>query len=515
MKKLIAILILAIGSLNCSAQNNVPTPPTGEQTSPNLIGTHNLTGTTSITAVGGYSGGSTPGFISTANTIAFGYTTATAKYQYAVSTALRSSGMTWTGYNYSWDYLNQDMSRGTLAAKIAFDATDGTVLHSKDWTLGKTTDWTTVSGTETFATPMGITNLASFSLKFTGKDDRYWAGYYGPQVKNATMSINYTFDSCSTNPLSSPTCPGYAEAYKTQQCTANPLYDPSCPGYAAAYKTQQCAADATYDVSCPGYAAAYQVNQCTLDATYSVDCPGYEQAYLNKQCLKDSLFSNKCEGYATAYAIKYLTNLDPAVTTAVNQQLTTTNEVAKADPAKVTVVSSTVDSVLSTPSTTSATSMTSVTSVIAPSPPAATSPTGAAVTAAAAPPPPPPAAKQEEKAQDQKKTDAEVAKVEKKSGDGKTDAKKEVAAKAAEIAKNAGKAATLEAQVAQQGLLVGLMGYVPGFTGYQQATVPDTNGLEMARAYAKPVIDNRSAQRRLSASSESRWQEIVDSQYRN
>lgn len=487
-------------------------------TSPNLIGAYNLSGTTAITAAGGLSGGSTPGSISTLNTIAFGYMTGTATYRYALSQALQNSGMTWTGYNYSWDYLNQDMSRGTLSAKVMFDGVDGTNLHTKNWTLGQTTNgWTNVKGTETFVPALGVASISSFSLSFTGKDDRFWAGYYGPQVKNASMSINYTFDSCSTNPLSSPSCPGYAEAYKTQQCTANPLYDVSCPGYAAAYKTQQCAADATYDVTCPGYAAAYQTKQCSLDATYSVDCPGYEQAYLNKQCLKDSLFSTKCEGYATAYAIKYLTNLDPAVTTAVNQQLTTTVEVAKADPAKVTVVNSTVDSVLSTPSTTSATSVTSVTSVVnqPPPPPPGASPTAAATTAAAAPPPPPPPAKQEEKAQDQKKTDVEVAKVEKKAGgDGKVDAKKEVAARAVEIAKNASKATTLEAQAAQQGLLVGLIGYVPGFNGYQQANIPDTMSAEVARSYLKPVIDNRSALRRLGGANEVKWQEMVDSQYK-
>jgi type IV secretory pathway VirB10-like protein len=194
--------------------------------------------------------------------------------------------------------------------------------------------------------------------------------------------------------------------------------------------------------------------------------------------------------------------------------LTTNVEIAKNDPTKVTVVSSTVDSVLSTPSTTSVTSMTSVNSVIAPPPPPAGSPTANATAAAAAPPPPPPPAKQEERAQDQKKTDSEVAKVEKKSGDNKADAKKEIAAKAVEIAKNASKAATLEAQTAHQGLLVGLIGYVPGFSGYQQATIPDTMSAAVAKAYHKPTVDNRNVQRRLSGANEARWQEMVDSQYK-
>lgn len=328
-------------------------------------------------------------------------------------------------------------------------------------------------------------------MEWTGKDSRFWAGYYGPRVRDPSIELKYLVDACAANPLSSPNCPGYAEAYKTQQCTANPLYDPTCSGYAAALKTQQCTINPMSDPTCPNY-----------------------QTYLNEQCLKDSLFSTLCEGYKTAYAIKYVVNLDPAVTTSVNQQLTTNVEVVKADPAKVTIISSTVDSVLSTPSTTSTTSPTSVTStnsVIAPLPP----PTAVAnaTTSAAAPPPPPPPAKQEERQQEQKKTDGEVAKVEKKSGGNPENAKKEASAKAVEIAKNAGKAATLEAQAAQQGLLVGLMGYVPGFSGYQQAMIPDTNALEVAKVYHKPVVDNRSAQRRLSGANESRWKEMVDSQY--
>lgn len=570
MKKILAAL-LVIGSLTCSAQqatNSQPTPDVTYLSSPNLIPSGSSTTWTNTVSgsAGGFSGGSTPAYNAGTNTIIFGYTQQTVAYNYAFSQALQNAGLAIGGYTYSWKINNNDMNTGTLAGKFTLKALNGTPLQTynytyNDRTTGDSENFQTFSGTQWFPQNHSSSTISGFSMEWTGKDNRYWAGYYGPRVREPSIQLMYLTDTCSTNPLSSPNCPGYAEAYKTQQCTANPLYDASCPGYAAAYKTQQCAAnalyatdcpgyaeayktqqctldalyatdcpgyetaykkqqctlDATYAVDCPGYAAAYKTKQCTLNALYATDCPGYEQAYLNQQCLKDSLFSTKCEGYATAYAIKYLTNLDPAVTTAVNQQLTTTVEIAKADPAKVTIVSSTVDSVLSTPSTTSATSVTSVTSVVnqPPPPPPAASPTAAATNAAAAPPPPPPPAKQEEKAQDQKKTDVEVAKVEKKaSGDSKVDAKKEVAAKAAEIAKNAGKATTLEAQTAQQGLLVGLIGYVPGFSGYQQAMIPDTMSAEVARTYLKPVTDNRNAQRRLSGANEIKWQQMVDSQYK-
>lgn len=595
MKKLIAILILAIGSLSCSAQNNTqPTPNVTYETSPNLIPSAAGTWSNTVPASNnGYSGGSSAGFNSGTNTILFGYTQQTVAYNYAFSLALQNAGLAIGGYNYSWKINNNDVPTvniGTLVGKFTLKALNGTALQTYTYdysnvrTVGDSENFQTFSGTQWFPQNYASSQISAFSMEWTGKDNRYWAGYYGPRVREPSIQLRYLVDACAANPLSSPDCPGYAEAYKTQQCTANPLYDATCPGYAiayhdqqctanplymsdcpgynaayksqqctlnplyatdcpgyetayksqqcslnalydttcegyaAAYKSQQCNLSALYATDCPGYAAAYKSQQCSLNALYATDCPGYATAYFNQQCLKDSLYDKKCEGYATAYAIKYLTpSLDPATTAAVNSQLTTNVETVKNDPAKVTVVSSTVDSVLSAPSITSATSVSpaSVTSVLMQSAPTAASPTANATTTASAPPPPPPAAKQEEKQQEQKKTDGEVKQAERKAGGNAQNAKKEVAAKAAEIAKNAGKAATLEAQTAQQGLLVGLMGYVPGFNGYQQANLPDTNGLEMAKQYAKPVVDNRSAQRRLSASSESRWQEIVDSQYRN
>ena len=449
------------------------------------------------------------------------------------------------GYDYSWKINNADYNSGTLSGKFTLKALNGTALQTYNYTYNQTTtgdseNFQTFSGTQWFPQNYSSSQISAFTMEWTGKDNRFWAGYYGPRVREPSIMLRYLVDACASNPLSSPDCPGYAAAYKTQQCTANPLYDPTCPGYAVAYKTQQCNIDATYDPSCPGYDVAYKTKQCTLNPLYATDCPGYTEAYktqqctlnplyatdcpgyatayFNDQCKKDSLYDKKCEGYATAYAIKYIVPLDPVVTTAVNQQLTTNVEIVKTDPAKVTVVNSTVDSVLSTPTTTSATSPSpaSVTSVVnqPPSPPPGVSPVANAASVAAAPPPPPPAAKQEERAQDQKKTDGEVAKVERGSKGNSQDVKKEVGARAAQIAKNAGKATTIEAQIASQGLLVGLMGYVPGFNSYQTAIIQDTNALEMARKYSKPVVDNVRAQRRLSGANESRWQEMVDSQYK-
>jgi hypothetical protein len=319
----------------------------------------------------------------------------------------------------------------------------------------------------------------------------------------------YYDQQCAANPLYATTCPGYAAAYKTQQCDANPFYATDCPGYAVAYHDQQCSISPLYMSDCSGYAAAYKTQQCSLSPLYATDCPGYAEAYLNQQCLLDSLFSNKCTGYKTAYAIKYLVNLDPAVTTAVNSALTTTAEVQRNDPANVVSATgdATVDSVVATPSTTSATSATSPVSVIN-TPPGANT-----MNAASAPPPPPPPGAAAEQKADAKKTEGAVASVEKKAGGNATAARAAATEKAKELAKDIGRAATMEAQTATQGLLVGLIGYVPGFSAYQNSTVPDALGATVAKQYYKATVDNRSAQRQLSGANETRWKQIVDSQY--
>ena len=69
---------------------------------------------------------------------------------------------------------------------------------------------------------------------------------------------------------------GYGESL---DCS-NALNDPQCPGYAEAYFSQQCSLDPFYSQNCAGYAAAYFNQQCDLDPFYDTTCPGYDQALL-------------------------------------------------------------------------------------------------------------------------------------------------------------------------------------------------------------------------------------------
>jgi hypothetical protein len=134
--------------------------------------------------------------------------------------------------------------------------------------------------------------------------NQYTQYYSGPGFRS-TENVSYitqsTGDMCLANPLSSPTCAGYQEAYTTLQCSSNPLYSTSCAGYAAAYLTQQCSLDALFDSSCPGYEAAYFSQQCRLNPLYNQGCTGYATAYLTYQCVQNTLYDATCPGYEQAY----------------------------------------------------------------------------------------------------------------------------------------------------------------------------------------------------------------------
>ena len=487
----------------------------------------------------------------------------------AINNALSGSGIAVNGIQYGWRFANycansvnnatamcNSESTGpvdTLTANVNLTNTaGGTVLDRTHVYNTKAWSWINEAQDVNF-TSTPLASMGSLNISFTGVDagGSTTTPYLGPSVTSIYAKLKYGVDPCIADPLSNPSCPGYAAAYTIQQCTANPLYNSSCPGYAAAMLavqcsanplsdptcpgytqalfTQQCTANPLYATTCPGHAAAYKTQQCTANPLYATDCPGYEQAYLNAQCILDSLYSRLCSGYATAYAIKYLVPVDSSTASAVNSSLSTTAAVKASDPVSINTNgtvsttpsatgNATVDSVISAPSTTSVTSVTGPNSVVnAPPPPppgAGPSATSAATAQASAPPPPPPPAAQQERAAENKKTDGAVASVERKSGGDREAAKKEATAQAKELANNMSKAATLEAQAANQGLVVGLMAYVPGFSAYQNSIIPDALGAAVARQYSKPNVDNRSAQRQLSGSNEIRWREMVDSQYK-
>lgn len=471
MKKLLAVLLLLVGT----------TTEAQQYTSPNLMGSYNLSGTVATDSTGGgYSGGYTPGYNSSTNTILFGYTQSTAAYTYAVNQALQQSGIVFHGYNYSWEYLNQDMSRGSLTASVNFTGINGDNLHTRSWTLGPTTNWTTVSGTETFTNSILTSSLSSFSLSFTGQDDRFWAGFYGPQVRNASLSVNYSFDVCAVNPLSSPTCPGYQQALN-QQCSINPLYSSQCSGYTQAIHDQLCLANPLSAADCPGYTVAYYNQQCTLNPLYDRNCPGYAEAYAKKNVLTASttttttaVITSTSDPVSSAAPIV----ADPTVNSVITSKGTTAN--ADANPAAAVKVTQTAPAATTTAETKSEKKSDSSSST-----------TNTA----------------ENKSADKPKT-AREALAEKQ----REAAKKDAVARAKNLANDMAKAADMEAQVAVQNVVIQAMGYTPGFDSYNK-TIPDGAFYRPYEAYpGQRNIDSPSG-RGLFGGSDNVHQQMVNSQY--
>lgn len=138
---------------------------------------------------------------------------------------------------------------------------------------------------------------------------RYQNGLHTDEPFN--YLANGTGNICITNPLASPSCPNYQEAYDLQQCSLNPLYRPSCIGYEQAYLDQQ----------------------CSLNPLYSSQCSGYQQAYYNQQCRINPLYDRNCTGYAEAYALaNVVPNTNTVSTSTPSVQVSTTGTVTMETP---------------------------------------------------------------------------------------------------------------------------------------------------------------------------------------
>jgi outer membrane biosynthesis protein TonB len=217
----------------------------------------------------GLSGGSKPNIGSSTGTIRWGYIEQTLVQSVAVQQALAQQGIIVEGYTYRWTVKNynanhtnsfQTRKQDPLYVEVAIYDTNNQLVEYKKFDYSYSIPrWTTMGGTEIFTDPYEASKLSNLELSVTGKDEGFWAGYYGPEFRDYSIQFLYSIDACISDPLSSTECPGYAEAYFNQQCLADALYDQKCPGYAQAYFTQQCSLDALYDSKCPGYEQAYAI----------------------------------------------------------------------------------------------------------------------------------------------------------------------------------------------------------------------------------------------------------------
>ena len=349
----------------------------------------------------------------------------------------------------------------------------------------------------------------------------YWAPAGTPIISSSISNWNVTgtgADPCVSNPLVSTSCSGYAEAYFNQQCSYSALYNINCPGYAAAYLTYQCSLSSLYSSSCPGYADAYYLQQCTADPLYDKGCTGYADAYYVQQCTADPLYDKGCTGYAEAYAMKNILNIGSTTTKPAPETVAVT--VSVTEPDKVQIIA---DPVVNDTITATATSANPAQAATATVPLVTTSSTSTDVTTAVV-------VKEEKK--EEKKTETTSSSISTTTASASTDNKNEpkttkqalaerrleaARAKAVEQGKNLagkmGEAATMEAQVAVQNVVIAAMGFTPGFDAYSKVALQDAAGYKPFEIYkGQRNIDNP-AGRRFMTGSDRLHSEMVDGQY--
>jgi hypothetical protein len=442
-------------------------------------------------------------------------------------------GLCLTGYNYS----------DAGVATVITDSNNA-IIYSESNTHngGDNGTFGTYSKQFRFGTSKQITTLGGFAMA-------PWTSG-NASITNMYSNAVYTADPC-LDPLSSPSCAGYAAAYLTQQCIANPLYNSACPGYAEALFTQQCTATPLMYPSCPGYASAYLTHQCSINPLYSTTCSGYAEAYKAQQCSLDGLYDRTCPNYSTAYATKMV--LEQQGTASI---VATAGTVARNDPANQPVSTSTASTTVGSDGAVavgvSKTGDSNVDKAIAPPPPSANSSTAPAGAVQLAPPPPPPQQqmaqnepkgggdkpeprggnKQEDKKDDapkgtggsnspqntnnaQASSDKPAAPTARQAIQERREAaaKAEAVEKGKNLANEMGKASDLEAQKAVQNVVIQAMGFTPGFDAYSKQIIVQQQFYKPYQVYGnQKTIDNRSALR-MFGGTDSLHQQMIESQY--
>lgn len=211
-------------------------------TTPNLIGNQIGSGSGQWQGIGGYSqlNGAMPGdlwgcctsysgaapFLDTSTgspngqsgQIHWSYGLSTVRQTIAINQALSGTGIQVNGYNWGYEVRNMNGTGGqggvdSLTATTFITNTAGSRILTDTRTYNTATEWNWHGGTVTAPSPLLATTLGNLGIEFTASDSGFWAGYYGPQVRNVSLNLNYSVDQCAVNPQSSPTCPGYKTYY--------------------------------------------------------------------------------------------------------------------------------------------------------------------------------------------------------------------------------------------------------------------------------------------------------------
>ena len=217
MKKLIAALLLSVSSI-VSAQNIDPN--TGSvQVTPNVIDSTQWNNViymngSQLGQVEGSGGGPVPALNTDTNTIRFSFMPYTVSQIRAIEQVLSGNGIKVSGFNYSWqiynDLSNGSGTRGPLSVTGQLADKNGSVLESyfEDYSNFNTgARFVTFSGTENFSKSYNLETLGYIGLAWTGQDQNFWSGYYGPRVRNTSLTLNYSVGPTSPSTPTTPPTP--------------------------------------------------------------------------------------------------------------------------------------------------------------------------------------------------------------------------------------------------------------------------------------------------------------------
>ena len=153
--------------------------------------------------------------------------------------SIGGSGVQLSGFNFGfmakngnhWDDARQDY----LGAYVKFYNSAGGLASTYDYTsyTNNRYNWTQFNFSETFASPAAASTYGNAQVGFVGRDNNFWAGTYGPEIYNVNFSLKYSVrpDPCIADPLSSPTCPGYALATVKNSILGSTISNASVTSY--------------------------------------------------------------------------------------------------------------------------------------------------------------------------------------------------------------------------------------------------------------------------------------------
>lgn len=195
MRYLLALLLFISSGLlsaqEITATGNIVDPTKWNNVIP-------MTGT-QLSQVEGNIGGPIPAYNTDTNTIRFSFMPYTVSQIIAINSVLSGQGISVGGFNYSWkiynDLENCCGTRGMLMGNVSLYNKGGNLLNSYNYDYSMTNTgatFQTFTGTETFNNPYQLNSLGDISVSWFGRDMNFWLGYYGPRVRDTSITLNYT-----------------------------------------------------------------------------------------------------------------------------------------------------------------------------------------------------------------------------------------------------------------------------------------------------------------------------------